>query len=706
MYMASVQHNDFGEKIGGAKKDLWQKRGLLSDDLSEMNEREADKYVKKDNTWKKPDYQALIDSGIPADAVFYIKTVRDSLETAPIYYRIDDTPEKRLDRQKEYIDTVREVQTVIEGVRCKADVLDAFNKIMINGGYYEELRPGISGSYYSATEKGRKNSTITDKLSRAMLIRSEWDYRQKITNKMEKAQFGVSKENKIPKGFEIKFNDGKHSWSANNDWKPDTYFVAKGPRIIQKNFDTHEAALKWVQDFAQERSGNGKKRFVPPQLESVKRDGTDYRRGKNISGEDYLKTFGFKGGEFGNWMTQLDRQASLNFGYDALKDLAAALKISDKDISYQGELSIAFGARGSGNAAAHYEPLRNVINLTKMNGAGSLAHEWWHGLDDFLGKKLNKGGYISERPYNHPLFKKLLDTIKYKQASPEQAAAAAEATTARIKRNAERWTQSYVMACPPKADEKTKTEYAKLHEAFLRGEEGSVDKLNELKKAVTGRVIPKSERETLISYENLIRSIAEKTEPSALRVDTDYYRNSKEMGKICEKDGNYWDSDVELTARAFATYIFDTLPNRSDYLAGHAESAINFTMDESGNMEIIRAYPEGEERKAINAVFDEIIADLKLQQYLTHDDRVQPETIPVPEPKRPNIPRRFEMPPDNESGIFHTPGEQLSLFDDVPQKTASKKPSILGGLETAKTVVAQTDKQTSETGKKREAESL
>jgi len=44
---------------------LWKSRGLYTDDLESMNEREAEKYVKKDNIWKKPDYQAMIDEGIP-----------------------------------------------------------------------------------------------------------------------------------------------------------------------------------------------------------------------------------------------------------------------------------------------------------------------------------------------------------------------------------------------------------------------------------------------------------------------------------------------------------------------------------------------------------------------------------------------------------------------------------------------------------------
>ena len=62
--MAGV-HEDFGEKIGGAKKDLWKDRGLYADDLEAMNEREADKFVKKDNVWKKPDYAVMLEEGIP-----------------------------------------------------------------------------------------------------------------------------------------------------------------------------------------------------------------------------------------------------------------------------------------------------------------------------------------------------------------------------------------------------------------------------------------------------------------------------------------------------------------------------------------------------------------------------------------------------------------------------------------------------------------
>ncbi len=74
------------------------------------------------------------------------------------------------------------------------------------------------------------------------------------------------KSQKVPKGYAIHFNDGKNTYSKNNDWKPGTYYVTKGYSILQTNFETREAALKWVQELAKGRNKNGKIRFVPPQL--------------------------------------------------------------------------------------------------------------------------------------------------------------------------------------------------------------------------------------------------------------------------------------------------------------------------------------------------------------------------------------------------------------------------------------------------------
>lgn len=110
-----------------------------------------------------------------------------------------------------------------------------------------------------------------------------------------------------------------------------------------------------------------------------KRIGPDYRNGLPIAPHVFLSTFNVYGVEFGNW--QDNRQAALDQAYDALRDLATTVGITPEAIGFGGRLGLAFGARGHGKAAAHYEPNRFAINLTKTQGAGCLAHEWFHAWD-------------------------------------------------------------------------------------------------------------------------------------------------------------------------------------------------------------------------------------------------------------------------------------------------------------------------------------
>lgn len=113
------------------------------------------------------------------------------------------------------------------------------------------------------------------------------------------------------------------------------------------------------------------------------RTGRNYRD-HDITPDEFMATFGVRGGQFGNWVTGDERQQMLNASYDGFMDLAKTLNIEPKAIGLNGTLGIAFGARGSGWASAHYEPQEQVINLTKTRGAGSLAHEWWHALDHYM----------------------------------------------------------------------------------------------------------------------------------------------------------------------------------------------------------------------------------------------------------------------------------------------------------------------------------
>ena len=122
--------------------------------------------------------------------------------------------------------------------------------------------------------------------------------------------------------------------------------------------------------------------------------GVDYRAGIDTTPETFMEVFKPYGVEFGNWQT--DRAACLNQAHDALLDLAGVVRLDAAALTFGGRLALAFGARGHGKAAAHYEPGRRVINLTKTQGAGCLAHEWFHAWDHVQGEAAGLGGFASQ----------------------------------------------------------------------------------------------------------------------------------------------------------------------------------------------------------------------------------------------------------------------------------------------------------------------
>jgi hypothetical protein len=163
--------------------------------------------------------------------------------------------------------------------------------------------------------------------------------------------------------------------------------------VIKDGFASEEDAKRYMAEHAEDilntRTGFGEEILARP--EKVFRKGALRRKGP-AKGQDFLDTFGFRGVEFGEWNDQAERQEVLNHAYDGLLDLAEILNVPPKALSLNGDLALAFGARGRGlsSAKAHYERDYGVINLTKMTGAGSLAHEWFHALDHYLARQDTK----------------------------------------------------------------------------------------------------------------------------------------------------------------------------------------------------------------------------------------------------------------------------------------------------------------------------
>lgn len=658
-----MEIQDFGEKIGGAKKDLWKERGLSVDDLSYMNDAERIQLIKKDNIWKKPNYQEMVESGLPVRVAYFIKTIRDATPTKPIILLRNSDIELK---QKEYIDFVSKLRNYVMNLKQEDDILTFYEKFLSNyiirdkSSYYVRVSPEVS-------------SAVDNKLLQASQISNFYNMDKEIRKK----QFCYTDDEKVLSNFDIFVYDndnvkltidynnrtvievkeglGKRFIYPKEDfadiltWKENTIFIMDltTRNIIKNNLENIDAAEKFILENYKQQSNektnnskNRKKKFIPEQLKYITRDGEDYRNNRNITGEDMLKTFQFKGGEFGNWLNENDRQQSLNYGYDALLDLSKALSISPTDISLDGKLSIAFGSRGSGDALAHYEPTREVINLTKMRGAGSLAHEWGHALDDIIGKQLGYSGFLTNNfrysDSTSETIKNVVDAMKYKTVCNEETMKKQNEEYLKRVTRMKNLVNSFF---PSEHLNEKQTELKDIliqnliHNAetasnnfleyFTKGTGNKdIDDLSNLRKETVGRVISKEDRKQIAQLQNYVCS-SKKQIGKEQRVETEFYKNSIKFDEIYAKSGHdYWSTTIEMFARSFACYVSDKLGYKSDYLCGHANLAIGSIQNKNNEPEVIKAFPEGKERQLINEKIDKLIDFLK-EKNILHDNKTQ-----------------------------------------------------------------------------------
>lgn len=418
--MKEAKLNDFGAKIGGARKDLYN--------FEEFTEEEKLKLVKKDAIWKKPDYEKLIEEGLDDGVAYYMNLVRKSITPKPKDYS-DETIEN-------YIHTVTAIRDDVMKLKTKEDIeefsregfyLMYTNKYRYSFVFCEEAEAAMSRRTWKAvmTSYGRCKRMATRELFGVPESKKPVE---KIRRNMRVVNVNgttISINTAFEKSHCLEYKTGLsvHYFYLDNH-EPISDKIHVGDFVILntltgriilsedgKAFITREdaeSALNAMIKEAQESVENGdatvkktrKGQFKSICVLNVTRSGAlDYTAGTDVNGEDYMSTFGFRGGEFGHWMNDKDRQDSMNYGFNALMDLAFLLNIQAESISLGKSLAIAFGARGKGSASAHFEPLRNVINLTKMSGAGCLAHEWCHALDFYIGKKCGTkvGSLASDR---------------------------------------------------------------------------------------------------------------------------------------------------------------------------------------------------------------------------------------------------------------------------------------------------------------------
>lgn len=289
------------------------------------------------------------------------------------------------------------------------------------GGKYRQASTPIEnkeligyGNYELKFHLGEKDIstglTFSSKEDARAAIDTEHEKLNAIVNeKLAKARESGGKNEKRPQKDYVRIQayteDGK-AWKyavvLDERYAPKSTAFNTLPYSLANGFSTRKEAVAYIEKHRVEWDAkiddiNRRRKDFVFLNGSSERVGEDYRKGEDITAEQFREQFGFRGVQFGNWTNQKDRQAALNNAFDSFMDLAKILGISPRAVSLNGELGIAFGARGGGGAKAHYEREEVVINLTKTMGAGSLAHEWWHALDNYFARRGNvKLGMVTE----------------------------------------------------------------------------------------------------------------------------------------------------------------------------------------------------------------------------------------------------------------------------------------------------------------------
>lgn len=410
---------DFGEKIIGARKEY---AAAYKDRMAEAKTMDV-LAQPLSKSWPEPDYQKLVDSGYAKDIVGLVRSMRDEIPNKP----------GKDWKQKTWAKQVEQLRDTADNLLSDSEFADKFVAEMkkvqhlklddaINGRaeLYALLghEKSLKGIRISRSEYGVYNgvpysppkiiwevtreakATAFGNMPRTL---GSGDTRQAAIDAFAKAYSTIDTSKSKESNTKFELYADRYAKAGGKG----QYFIGKkvGRNVlhIKDGFDTVKEAREYIANNNEELTAIlEKKKEVPNERYDTNqpRVGQDMRNGQDVTPQMFSDAFGFRGVQFGNYVEGARRQKDLNDAYDALMDLAAVLDIPPKALSLDGELGLSFGARGTGGknpASAHYEPGQIVINLTKGSGAGSLAHEWWHSLDNYFSRQRGKNdGYATD----------------------------------------------------------------------------------------------------------------------------------------------------------------------------------------------------------------------------------------------------------------------------------------------------------------------
>lgn len=365
---------DFGEKITGARKDLWQ--GVAASSRPGDNAP-----VTLATQLPEPDYQQAVKNGTPWENLAALKAIRDVFPAMP----------RRPYALKDWLGQAARAREVfgllLSGTATGRDVIRRWTLVAgdrfalyLNLGFPAFLS-ARAWRVETGINDGDRDATFAVLGGKVMASAEGWGEEAKtemIGFIREQIEAGETKPARSARPV---------AFSVYTNRKTGDFYIGKmaGGEIIplRTGFGTPTAAFQYIEANRAELEAAWKALKEP----ACRRAANDPRRGParrdaDATPEAFLQKFSFRGVQFGNWVENDRRHRDLNDAHDALTDLAEAVGIPVAALGFGGKLGLAFGARGKGKAMAHYEPGQTVINLTKTAGPGCLAHEWFHALDN------------------------------------------------------------------------------------------------------------------------------------------------------------------------------------------------------------------------------------------------------------------------------------------------------------------------------------
>lgn len=393
--------------------------------------------------------------------------------------------------------------------------------------------------------------------------------------------------------------DKKQDWS----WFKDD----AGPKDPAKPRQTKAKAPAWIRE-------------VPEQVEREGGESHSYEA-KDLSG-----AFGLRGIEYGNWVNDDEAKAHTQAAGDALMDMAEVLGLDPKIVSLNGRVALAFGARGTGRALAHYEGATKAINLTKTSGGGSLGHEWGHALDNIMaqasyGDKQGHSSFCSEGEISPDAPPALIQAWKNLDTAMHVSKTSAGTITETIRGKSKFRNHAESDAILQQAGGDPRKAMAlwmkgpgaaKIASGRRIAQRFGAEKATKQFKrdaAQQAQYFMQKAGETGLEHK-AVSYLVPPMEPEA-GGQSNYALTANTMGE-------YWKRPREMFARAFESFLNDELAakgRKNTYLVAgtKAEGAHSYNHPTLAAHDIPTCvYPRGEERQAINQAMRELFEALKV----------------------------------------------------------------------------------------------